>query len=130
MLGQFDAVPTLATSDIAKSRDFYENVLGFVPHAVQNEGVIYTSGSGLFMVYPSAFAGTNKATYVSFQIPNDQFDSEIEGLRRAGITLDEFEFADAVWEDGVMHYGEERGVWFRDPDGNILSVETHRTDPA
>ena len=33
--------------------------------------------------------------------------------------------SDAIWEDGVMHLGEERGVWFRDPDGNTISVETH-----
>ena len=35
-----------------------------------------------------------------------------------------FEVADMSWEDGVATMGEMRAVWFADPDGNILNVET------
>ncbi len=125
MLSQFEVIPTLPTSDIKKARAFYEGTLGFVAHTVENEGVIYNTGTSRFMVFPSAFAGPGNATRMSFQVARDQFDSEVAALRAAGIALDTFEFADAVWKDGVLHIGEERGVWFRDPDGNVISVETH-----
>ena len=125
MLSDYEVIPTLPTSDLKRARAFYEQVLGFVAHTVENEGVIYNTGTSRFMVYPSAFGGTNRATTMAFQVPHEQFDAEVAALREAGVTLDTFEFADAVWEDGVMHLGEERGVWFRDPDGNTISVETH-----
>jgi catechol 2,3-dioxygenase-like lactoylglutathione lyase family enzyme len=125
MLSDYEVIPTLPTSDLKRARAFYEQVLGFVAHTVENEGVIYNTGTSRFMVYPSAFGGTNQATTMAFQVPHAQFDAEVAALREAGVTLDTFEFADAVWEDGVMHLGEERGVWFRDPDGNTISVETH-----
>ncbi len=126
MLGHYNPIPTLGTSDLKRARTFYEDTLGFIPHTVENEGVLYTCGDSMFLVFPSAFAGTNRATYMSFQVPAEAFDGEVAELKAQGITLDTFEFGDAVWEDGVMHYGEERGAWFRDPDGNIISLETHR----
>lgn len=126
MLGQYTAIPVLPTSDLKRARAFYEEKLGLVPHTIEHEGVLYTTGEDLLLLYPSAFAGTNRATAVAFQVPAEDFDTEVAHLREAGIVLDEFEFGDAVWEDGVMSYGEEKGVWFRDPDGNYISVETHR----
>ncbi len=125
MLNEYEVIPTLPTHDLKRARRFYEDVLGFVAHTVENEGVIYGTGTGRFMVFPSAFSGMSQATAMAFQVPHDAFDAEVAALREAGITLDTFEFADAIWEDGVMHLGEERGVWFRDPDGNTISVETH-----
>ena len=126
MLGQYDVLPTLATSNLKKAREFYEGTLGFAPHIIENEGVAYRTGTGMFMLYSSGSAGTNRATYMSFQVPAEAFDDEIAELKAKGIALDTFEFEDAVWEDGVMSFGEERGVWFRDPDNNFISVETHR----
>lgn len=125
MLSDYEVIPTLPTHDLKRAREFYEGVLGFVAHVVENEGVIYNTGLSRFMVYPSSFSGTCQATTMAFQVPHDDFDAEVVALREAGIDLDTFEFADAIWEDGVMHLGEERGVWFRDPDGNTISVETH-----
>jgi hypothetical protein len=29
-----------------------------------------------------------------------------------------------TWQDGVAEMGDMRSVWFRDPDGNVLNVET------
>jgi catechol 2,3-dioxygenase-like lactoylglutathione lyase family enzyme len=125
MLGNYAAVPTLATSNLAASRHFYETVLGFEAVEVDNEGVLYATGSGHLLVYPSAYAGTNKATYVSFQIPQHRFDEEILELKARGVALDTFDYEDAVWEGGVLTRGDLRGAWFKDPDGNTISVETH-----
>jgi catechol 2,3-dioxygenase-like lactoylglutathione lyase family enzyme len=125
MLSDYEVIPMLPTHDLQRARAFYEGVLGFVAHTIENEGVIYGTGNGRFMLYPSAFSGTSQATAMAFQVPHDDFEAEVAALRKAGIALDTFEFADSIWEDGVTHIGEERGVWFRDPDGNTISVETH-----
>ena len=125
MLGDHDTIATLAVKDLQVARDFYERVLGFTARDDVPEGVLYTSGSGAFLVYPSSYAGTNKATAMSFQVPKGGFDAEIEALRDHGVEFQTFDAPGISWDDGVASFGDDfRGVWFEDPDGNILNVET------
>jgi catechol 2,3-dioxygenase-like lactoylglutathione lyase family enzyme len=124
MLSEFTPVPALAVRDLEKARTFYEDVLGFAPLGDVPDGVMYRAGSSQILVYPSAYAGTNKATAVSFQVPGAAFDTEVAALRASGLVFQTFDLAGMSWEDGVASMGEMRAVWFADPDGNILNVET------
>jgi catechol 2,3-dioxygenase-like lactoylglutathione lyase family enzyme len=125
MLSDLDPMPTLAVSDLQRARDFYEDVLGFQPQGEPAEGVVYKSGAGTILVYPSAYAGTNKATAVSFQVSAATFDNEVAGLRDRGITFDVFEMDPITWDNGVASMPDgSRAAWFSDPDGNILNIET------
>ena len=124
MLTEYVPIPTLGVSDLARSREFYEGVLGFAPQSDVADGVRYAAGSSAFLVYPSGFAGTNKATAMSFQVPEDLFDAEIAALRAKGITFQTFDAEGLAWDDGVAAWGPSRAAWFTDPDGNILNVET------
>lgn len=124
MLSDFDPMPTLAVSDLRRARDFYENVLGYQPQGEPAEGVTYKSGAGTFLVYPSAYAGTNKATAMSIPLPDDAFDREVQALRDKGVGFQTFELEGITWNDGVASMGDSaRAVWFEDPDGNILNLE-------
>lgn len=125
MLGDHNPIPTLAVKDVQKARAFYEGVLGLSPSGEPPEGVVYRAGNSMFLVYPSAYAGTNKATAMSFQVPADKFDEEVAALRERDITFQTFDAEGVTWDDGVATAGDAfRGVWFEDPDGNILNVET------
>ncbi|MHB1289394.1 VOC family protein [Georgenia sp.] len=84
----------------------------------------YPSGSGSLFVYPSAYAGTNRATAAFFAVPADAFDAEVATLREKGIEFQTFELPSGSWSDGVLTDGPMRAVWFADPDGNILNVVT------
>ena len=79
MLGSKDAAATLAVSDIDRARDFYENTLGL--SAVQEDpgGILYRSGNTVVLVYPSEYAGTNKATAASWAVGED-LDAIVEDL--------------------------------------------------
>lgn len=124
MLGDHDPIPTLAVKDVEAARTFYEGVLGLTPKEDVPEGVLYASGSGAFLVYPSSFAGTNKATAMSFQVPGDRFDEEVSALRDKGVSFQTFDAEGLTWDNGVASMGDDfRSVWFSDPDGNILNVE-------
>jgi catechol 2,3-dioxygenase-like lactoylglutathione lyase family enzyme len=124
VLSDHNPVPTLAVSDLQRARAFYEDTLGFRPEDGAPEGTMYRAGSGMFLVYPSAYAGTNKATAMSFGVPADAFDAEVARLREKGITFQTFDLEGMEWRDGVAEAGGMRSVWFADPDGNILNVET------
>jgi len=121
MLSSYTPIATLPTSDLTKARSFYEDTLGL---AVRNEltgAVTYTCGSGNLFVYESAYAGTNKATSVTFGVPAEEFDAEVNELRGKGIEFATFETEGVEWNDGVASMGGMRAVWFTDPDGNILN---------
>ena len=63
MLGDKEAVATLAVKDLGAARKFYEGKLGLKPVDTQgDEAVTYKSGSSTVIVYRSQYAGTNKAT--------------------------------------------------------------------
>jgi catechol 2,3-dioxygenase-like lactoylglutathione lyase family enzyme len=124
MLTEYVPIPTLGVADLSRAREFYETVLGFTARSEAGDGVVYAAGTGAFLVYPSGFAGTNKATAMSFQVPEEAFDAEIAALRAKGIEFQTFEVEGLTWDDGVAMWGDSRAAWFADPDGNILNVET------
>ncbi|EYR64920.1 glyoxalase [Actinotalea ferrariae CF5-4] len=124
MLSDFPAMPVLAVTDLDRARRFYEDTLGLSPGGEAPDGVVYRAGGVDLLVYPSAYAGTNKATAVGFQLPEDAFDDEVARLRERGVDFQEFEMEGLTWRDGVAEMEGMRSVWFADPDGNILNIGT------
>ena len=125
MLSRHTPVATLPAKDLARARGFYEETLGLSAARDDVGGVTYTSGSGQLFVYESAFAGTNQATAVSFDVPAADFDDEVAELRSKGIEFLTFDAEGLDWNDGVATIGgRARSVWFTDPDGNILNIST------
>ncbi|ACZ30417.1 Glyoxalase/bleomycin resistance protein/dioxygenase [Xylanimonas cellulosilytica DSM 15894] len=123
MLTDHPAIPVLAVSDLDRARSFYEGTLGLPDPVAAAGGVVYRTASGGFLVYPSSYAGTNQATAISFQVPLDAFDAEIDALRSAGVEFQTFDVPEGTWADGVLTSASGRSVWFADPDGNVLNVE-------
>jgi catechol 2,3-dioxygenase-like lactoylglutathione lyase family enzyme len=125
MLGNFPAMATLPTADLARARTFYEG-LGFplVREGDELTGLVFQAGSTKFLVFPTPNAGTNKATAMAFEISEDGFADEIAGLRGKGVKLVTFDAPTGSWMDGVLTDGATRAAWFEDPDGNVISVAT------
>jgi catechol 2,3-dioxygenase-like lactoylglutathione lyase family enzyme len=123
MLGDKSAAVTLAVSDLDRARDFYENTLGLQSLQEIPGAVLYRSGSSVLLVYPSEYAGTNQATAASWAV-GDDFDAIVADLRAKGVTFEHYDDLPETTRDGDVHtMGETmKGVWFKDPDGNILSV--------
>ena len=123
MLGQADAAANLAVSDLGRARRFYEDVLGLEP--VQEEDgelVAYRSGASTLNVYRSEFAGTNKATAVTWDV--DDIDAAVRELKAKGVTFEHYDMP-GLKQQGDLHVAEDgkmRIAWFKDPDGNILNL--------
>jgi catechol 2,3-dioxygenase-like lactoylglutathione lyase family enzyme len=122
MLGEKDAAASLAVSDLERARDFYENTLGLAPLQEVPGAMLYKSGNSVVLVYPSEYAGTNQATAVSWAVGED-LDAIVEDLRTKGVTFERYDDLPETTRDGDVHtIGEFKGVWFKDPDGNILNL--------
>jgi catechol 2,3-dioxygenase-like lactoylglutathione lyase family enzyme len=115
----------IAVSDMDRARGFYEGTLGLSASRELPDGsVIYQCGGGTgILVYPSGFAGTNQATYAGWEV--EDFDGAMEELRGKGVTFEEYDFPGLKTENGVAEFGPGfKGAWFKDPDGNILSLNS------
>lgn len=122
MLRDKNAGATLAVTDLARARDFYERTLGLEAIDENPGGVLYRSGSSVVLVYPSEFAGTNKATAAGWAV-GDDLDAIVEELRAKGVTFEHYDDLPETTRDGDVHTtGGFKAVWFKDPDGNILNL--------
>jgi len=121
-LSNADAAVNLAVKDVARARDFYGGVLGLSETGRQGEQLVsYRSGSSLLFVYKSEYAGTNKATAMSWLVGGD-VDAIARTLKAKGVAFEHYDMPGMQLE-GDVHVGHGmRVAWFKDPDGNILSL--------
>jgi len=121
MLGKADATPMIPVKDIVRARKFYEDKLGLKTKEEWGEGVTMESGDTLINVYRSEFAGTNKATALTFDV--DDIDKEVGELREKGIFFEKYDLP-GLEPRGDLYVGAGgfKTAWFKDPDGNILSL--------
>ncbi len=122
MLQTKDAIANVAVKKIDVAKQFYENVLGLQVLDENQPGVIsFKSGNSMIFVYESQFAGTNQATAVSW-ILGDELDETVRTLKSKGVAFEHYNMPQ-VTLDGDIHVGDGmRVAWFKDPDGNILSL--------
>lgn len=124
MLTNMDASATVGVRDIAAAKEFYENVLGLSPADIGEdmpEVLIYRSGNTRVMVYQSEYAGTNRATSVTWDV-GDQFDEIVAALQSRGARFEHYDM-DSMRREGDIHIADKmKIVWVKDPDGNILNI--------
>ena len=120
MLGSADAIATVAVKNLQTAAQFYEGKLGLRKVGEEMQVLVYKSGNSSIMVYQSQFAGTNQATAVTWQV--DDVDGAVRALKEKGIAFERYEFPDVKHEGDVHVFGKIRNAWFKDPDGNILSI--------
>ena len=122
MLGKADATPMIAVSDLDRARTFYQEKLGLkTKDEWGGEGVTLKSGDTLINVYRSEFAGTNKATAVTWAM-GDAFDRTVDALKAKGVRFERYDMPGAKMDGDVHVFGDVRVAWFKDPDGNLLNL--------
>jgi len=116
-----DAAATLAVKDLEAAAKFYEHTLGLSRAGAEgDEVIVFESGDTLINVYRSSFAGTNKATALTWTV--DDVDDVVRTLKSKGVKFEHYELPDTRRDGDVHVSGDIRVAWFKDPDGNILSV--------
>jgi len=111
----------VAVRDIGRARAFYSETLGLEASSDEEDMIEFRTGATRLVVYVSDFAGSNKANGVVWSGGAD-FDAIVDQLRDRGVLFEEYPELGMDIANGVHTAGDFKGVWFKDPDGNILHV--------
>jgi catechol 2,3-dioxygenase-like lactoylglutathione lyase family enzyme len=121
MLSDAPVAPALPASDLARARAFYEGTLELSVVEENPGAVTFACGGGtVLFVYPSAFAGTNKATAAGFRVAD--LDAAMARLRDRGVVFEEYDLPGLKTVEGVVTFDDGKGCFFTDTEGNILSL--------
>jgi catechol 2,3-dioxygenase-like lactoylglutathione lyase family enzyme len=82
------------------------------------------SGDTMLSVYRSEFAGTNKATALTFDV--DDIEKEVRDLKDKGIAFEHYDLGGLTPKGDIYEGVGMKTAWFKDPDGNILSLIEER----
>ena len=123
MLSQESVQPMLPVRDLGVAAGFYEKTLRLTPVDVQpGIAVTYRSGGTTLCVYQSNFGGTNQGTAALWEV--DDVDETVEELKSKGVTFERYDDLPGLTRKGDVHEGGTLKVaWFKDPGGNILSIQ-------
>lgn len=124
MLGNKDAAANIAVKNLEIAKKFYEDTLGLIQVAAEGQEVIVLkSGNSTVNVYRSQYAGTNKATTVTWVVGED-IESVVQQLKAKGITFEHYDMPGVTRVGDVHIAGDMKVAWFKDPDGNILNISS------
>ena len=120
MLGATQSIATIAVRNLEEARVYYEEKLGLEVARELPEGISYRTGSTTLLVYASRYAGMNQATSVTWAI--DDVEQVARELSAKGVTFEHSDLPGTTVEGDVHVEGDRKAVWFKDSDGNLLSV--------
>ena len=124
MLANFPLNGFVPVADGQRARAFYEGVLG-LELAGDNEFVAtYRSGSNNIMLQKGVTTPPAERTIVGWEVSG--IEDVVRELAGRGV---EFLRLNMEWmkqdELGIWESPEGKVAWFKDPDGNTLSVSEH-----
>jgi predicted enzyme related to lactoylglutathione lyase len=121
MLGDKNAIATIAVKDVEVAKKFYEGKLGLKPEPSEEPSVLVCkSGDSVIFIYESEYAGTNKATSATWAVAD--VEEVVRSLKSKGIAFEHYDFPNTTLDGDVHVSGQTKVAWFKDPDGNILSL--------
>ena len=120
MLGNTNAVATVAVKDVKSARPFYEKTLGLKVDGGKSGVLACQSGDSKLFVYESKLAGSNKATAVTWTV--DDVEGTVRSLKTKGVAFEHYDMPGMTRQGDVHVAGAMKAAWFKDPDGNILAL--------
>lgn len=116
---------SIAVSDMATAREFYEDKLGLSPEAEQaDESQIYVCARNTKLhVYSSPdSAGKTAGTIATWHTTD--LEQIVDALSAGGVTFEHYDDPPLQTDaKGIQILPDGKVAWFRDPDGNTFAIE-------
>lgn len=123
MLAQSDLVAFIATTDVARARDFYRETLGLTLVADTPFAQVFDANGTMLRVTPVPSWSPPPFTLLGWRVAD--IGSAARGLAAKGVAFQRYPGMQQD-EDGVWSTPDGSKVaWFKDSDGNTLSLTQH-----
>lgn len=128
-LGDKKVAAVLRAEDFGRARKFYTEVLGLkeMGSGGPTRESMFIAGDGTAVsVYERPGMPAPENTTLGFMVADDEFDGVIADLRSKGVVFEEYDIPE-IGLKTVGGVGEQDGnkvAFFKDPEGNILSLST------
>ncbi|MGA8620398.1 MAG: VOC family protein [Candidatus Sulfotelmatobacter sp.] len=124
MLGSINIVAFVPTTDAEKAKAFYEDVLGL--RFVKDDGfALVLDANGIMVRVSKVQPDFTPAQFTILGWQVTEIETVVRGLQGKGVHFERFGFFKqdelGIWTAPTG----EKVAWFKDPDGNILSVSQH-----
>jgi catechol 2,3-dioxygenase-like lactoylglutathione lyase family enzyme len=123
-LNQCDIVGFIPIVDVDRARTFYRDILGLrhlgdeLPYAL-----VFEANGIMLRLGPVKERPNLPGTVIGWRVPDAQ--EAVEGLQGRGVRFERYGF---MRQDDLGIWTTPTGAkvaWFKDPDGNILSISEH-----
>jgi len=125
LLGSAKLLAFAAISDAARAKAFYRDVLGLRFVAEDGFAVVFDSNGVTVRLSLVGKPVIAPYTVLGWMVPD--IGAKVKELEQNGVMFERYSFLQqdelGVWTapDGIA-----RVAWFKDPDGNVLSVSQHQ----
>ena len=126
MLGDKNLTVNIAAKDLSIAKKFYEEILGLKQVGAEGmSSILLRSGTTDLLIYQSQYAVTNQATAVTWYV-GENIEDIVQTLKSKNVTFEHYSRQNVTIEGDIHIDGKMKLAWFRDPDGNILSIVNER----
>jgi len=123
MLHSGKLIGFLLTTDYHKARAFYEGKLGLKFVSLDQFALVLHSGEQMIRIAKVEEFTAFQSTVLGWQV--DDVEATVNWLQSQGVQTEKYPFvADkklGIWKAP----SGDKIAWFKDPDGNVLSVSHH-----
>jgi catechol 2,3-dioxygenase-like lactoylglutathione lyase family enzyme len=125
MLASGKIIGFVPTKDYDKARAFYEGKLGFEFVSLDQFALVMRAGDHIIRIAKVQNFTPLQGTILGWEVEN--IEAVVTWLRDRGVATEKFPFVQdrelGIWTTPTS----DKVAWFKDPDGNILSVSRHHS---
>jgi catechol 2,3-dioxygenase-like lactoylglutathione lyase family enzyme len=123
MLDKSKMVGFVPTKDYEAAREFYVGKLGFAFVSLDQFALAVRAGEQMIRITKIPNFAPLQGTILGWEVGN--IEAVAKWLRQRGVETEKYPFVEDK-ELGIWNApGGAQVAWFKDPDGNILSISQH-----
>jgi catechol 2,3-dioxygenase-like lactoylglutathione lyase family enzyme len=123
MLESARAVAFVPATDLDRARDFYEGILGLQVQEVTSFACVFRVAGATLRVTQVGELSPQPFTVLGWEVT--AIHDTIAGLAARGVEFARYGGMDTDPSGVWTTPGGDQVAWFRDPDGNVLSLTQH-----
>lgn len=123
MLASTKIVAFIPTTDYGKAKNFYADVLGLPLISEDQFAIVFDANGTMLRVVRVGKFTPQQFTVLGWEVSD--IDTIVSGLANKGVKFEKYGMPGQD-ERGIWSApGGAKVAWFKDPDGNVLSVSHH-----